>query len=115
MSRCRFTFQAADDLEETHDFIPEDSPQAAVDFISRLEEKCHILAKTPEMGRQRNELAPSLRSFPEGKYLIFYQIKGGIEIIRVLHSARDIVGLQGRVTAVRSEMSFHQHLRFSSV
>nr|WP_245754608.1 type II toxin-antitoxin system RelE/ParE family toxin [Candidatus Accumulibacter aalborgensis] len=32
-----------------------------------------------------------LRSFPAGRYIIFYQqISEGIEIVRVLHSARDL-------------------------
>jgi toxin ParE1/3/4 len=33
----------------------------------------------------------NLRSFPVGSYVIFYRpIEEGIEVIRVLHSARDI-------------------------
>jgi len=43
------------------------------------------------MGRVRDELAPSLRSFPVGRYVIFYRlIKNGIEITRILHGARDL-------------------------
>jgi toxin ParE1/3/4 len=39
----------------------------------------------------RNDLIVGLRSFPNGKYLIFYQeTANGIEIVRVVHSARDI-------------------------
>lgn len=39
-------------------------------------------------------IAPGLRSFPVGKYLIFYRlIDGGLEIVRVLHGARDIENL----------------------
>lgn len=43
------------------------------------------------MGRARDELAEGLRSFPTGQYIIFYQpVPGGIEIVRVLHGARDL-------------------------
>jgi len=43
------------------------------------------------MGRKVEELAPNLRSFPIGSYLIFYRpVEDGIELIRVLHGARDI-------------------------
>jgi toxin ParE1/3/4 len=43
------------------------------------------------MGRVRDELVPSLRSFPVGKYVIFYRpIENGIEIARILHGARDL-------------------------
>ena len=32
-----------------------------------------------------------MRSFPFGRYVIFYApVDGGIDVVRVLHSARDI-------------------------
>ncbi len=41
-----------------------------------------------------NELAPGLRSFPVGRYLIFYLLDSGcLRIVRVLHGARDIDAL----------------------
>ena len=50
-----------------------------------------LLAENPEMGRTRNDLETNLRSFPVGNYVIFYEvIVGGIEVLRVLHGARDI-------------------------
>lgn len=43
------------------------------------------------MGRSRNELLDNLRSFPFERYLIFYfPIDDGVDIVRVLHNARDI-------------------------
>lgn len=44
------------------------------------------------MGRARVELGADLRSFPFGRYVIFYApIEDGIDVVvRVLHSARDI-------------------------
>jgi toxin ParE1/3/4 len=46
------------------------------------------------MGRSRPELAPDLRSFPVGSYLIFYQpLDDGIEIIRIISAARDVDAL----------------------
>jgi len=42
-------------------------------------------------GRSRFDLSPELRGFPVGNYLVFYRpASDGIEIIRVLHGARDI-------------------------
>ncbi|MFN6563165.1 MAG: type II toxin-antitoxin system RelE/ParE family toxin [Nostoc sp. ChiSLP01] len=44
------------------------------------------LAKFPQIGKQRSELAPLLRSFPVKNYLIFYRpIDEGIEIVRILY------------------------------
>jgi len=46
------------------------------------------------MDRCRDELAPGLRSLPVGNYVVFYRGReGGIEVIRVLHGARDIDAL----------------------
>ena len=49
------------------------------------------MAKQSGIGRRRDELAAELRSLPIGRYVIFYlPIADGVEIIRVLHGARDI-------------------------
>ena len=43
------------------------------------------------IGRARKELATDLRSFPFGRYVIFYTpVQDGIDVVRVLHSARDV-------------------------
>ncbi len=43
------------------------------------------------MGHAGDELAPGLRSMPFGRYVIFYEpLDDGIDVIRVLHSARDV-------------------------
>jgi toxin ParE1/3/4 len=53
-----------------------------------------MLVSNPGMGRKRDSLALNLRSFPVGNYLIFYRpINQGIEVIRILHGARDILSL----------------------
>ncbi len=37
------------------------------------------------------KLAADLRSFPFGRYVIFYMpVQDGIDVVRVLHSARDV-------------------------
>lgn len=92
MSGYFLTPQAIKDLETIHDFIAEDSIKAARQFIDLLELKCESLVKTPAMGRTREELAQGLRSLPVKKYVIFYrQNKERLEIIRILHGARDII------------------------
>lgn len=91
MSSFLLTHQAAKDLEEIHDFIAEDNPSAALGFVNSIEEKCQTLATSPEIGRKRDELGFELRSFPIKNYVIFYRIKSStIQVIRILHSARDI-------------------------
>ena len=80
------------DLVEIGLHIAQDSPRAADKFLTAIDRKFKMLARLPKSGRRREELAPGLRSFVVSSYVIFYRIMhGGIEIIRVLHGARDIV------------------------
>jgi toxin ParE1/3/4 len=73
--------------------IAQDSPRAADRMLAKIERRFELLLRNPKLGRIRAELAPSLRSFPIAPYVVFYRIhKSGIEIIRVLHGARDVLG-----------------------
>ena len=87
---------AAADILDIWDTISDDSLQQADRWLDRLDEKLGLLAKQPLMGRARSELVSSIRSFPFGRYLIFYEpIGDGIDVVRVLHSARDIDSIFG--------------------
>jgi toxin ParE1/3/4 len=79
------------DLDQIWDYIAEDSPERASNFLRKLYAKMQTLAANPNIGRKRNELLPGLRSFPYGNYVIFYlSIENGIEVVRVLQGSRDI-------------------------
>jgi toxin ParE1/3/4 len=55
-----------------------------------------LIATQPMMGRAREELVPGLRSFPFRRYVIFYMPTGdGIDVVGVLHGARDIDAVFG--------------------
>ena len=82
---------AAADILEIWDYIAEDSLDEADLWVDRLDEKLGLLATQPSMGRARNELAAGLRSFPFGRYVVFYvPLADGIDVVRVLHSSRDV-------------------------
>jgi toxin ParE1/3/4 len=84
---------AYSDLAEIWSFIADDSADAADHFLAVLEQKFRLLATQPQMGRSRPELMPELRSFPVGRYVAFYlAMADGIDLLRVLHGARDIGG-----------------------
>ena len=90
MNQYRVSDAARADLDEIWFYIAQDNPNAADRFIRALVSRFPILASMPQMGRQREELSPRLRSFPVGNYIIFYRpVENGIEIARVLHGARD--------------------------
>jgi toxin ParE1/3/4 len=83
--------RAKADLSEIWEFIADDSDDQADAFIDLLDQKFQLLAAQSGLGRRREELADGLRSFPVGRYVIFYlAIPGGVQIVRVLHGARDI-------------------------
>lgn len=83
--------QALIDLSEIWAYIAEDSIANADAFAALIDNKPHLLAKQPGMGRSRPELGQGLRSFVVGHYVVFYRPGSkGIEIVRVLHGARDI-------------------------
>ena len=82
---------AETDILEIWDYIADDSLAAADRWVDRLDVQFRLLAAQPMMGRARDELAPGVRSFPFGRYVVFYvPLDGGIDVVRVLHGARDI-------------------------
>ena len=90
MGTARFTLLARKDLQEIQAYIAQDNPKAAAQYLSILKQKCEILAQTPTIGVCRKEYC-NLYKFPVDKYLVFYRItESGIEVIRILHGARDI-------------------------
>jgi toxin ParE1/3/4 len=85
------TPRANADLGEIWMFVAADNPAQADDFIDLIDEKFQNLSRQPGLGRRREELAAGLRSFPVGRYVIFYlQVQDCLRIVRVLHGARDV-------------------------
>lgn len=83
--------KAKTDLVEIWDYIADDSETRADAFIETIDKKFHTLVAEPHLGIARDEIEADLRSFPVGRYVIFYRrFPEGIEIIRVLHGARDL-------------------------
>ncbi|MBI1740292.1 MAG: type II toxin-antitoxin system RelE/ParE family toxin [Candidatus Koribacter versatilis] len=83
--------RALEDLAEIWAYIADDNAVRADAFAAFIDSKFHTLARQPSMGRARPELGVDLRSFVVGRYVIFYlPLTDGIEIVRVIHGARDI-------------------------
>ena len=78
------------DLLEIWLYIAERSVSAANRMIDKLHSEAEILAEFPGFGQRRDDLRSGLRSWPVGKYIIFYvSTDSGIAIVRVLHGARN--------------------------
>jgi toxin ParE1/3/4 len=90
-NRPRKSPQTEIDLTVIYNFIAGDSVKAANAWLKRIEATFDMLAETPQAGRARDDLAPSLRSFPVGRYMIFYTpVSDGVEVVRVMNSRQDI-------------------------
>jgi|ERR1700731_2265375 toxin ParE1/3/4 len=91
MPPLRITPRAILDLIEIWNYIADDSEENADSFIDQLNEAMQKLCHQPGMGRQREELAPRIRSFPYHRYVIFYRTdSNALEVVRILHGARDV-------------------------
>ena len=83
--------QALENLREIEEFIAKHNPIAAVNFVQKLTERFDELRNAPGIGRKHEQIAPGLRSSAVSDYLIFYRVSGSkLEIIHVLHGARDL-------------------------
>lgn len=64
---------------------------AALGFYDEIDRLLTMIAQYPDIGEVVEHLSPGLRRFTLGNYLLFYRhADDQIELIRVLHSARDI-------------------------
>ncbi len=91
MAKILKTVRAELDLDEIWLFIATDNVAAADALIDAIGQTACRLAEQPLMGRARPELAPEIRSFPVDRYILFYRpVPNGVEIIRAIHSARDL-------------------------
>ena len=97
----RFTFQSCADLNDIWDSIaatanvwgPADNKKlaSAKAFSEMFEQLCNFVRQNPEVGMDRSDLHPGIRSVLFQKYLIFYRLRGdNIEVLRVLGAARDL-------------------------
>jgi toxin ParE1/3/4 len=91
------TPQAKQDLLEHVLYLAKINPDLAEQFLDAAEMAFEKLAQMPMKGKRQEFKSPKLadarRWFIPGfdKYLVFYRpIKGGIELLRVLHGMQDV-------------------------
>lgn len=92
--------QADRDITTHFEYIAKDNLEAAIRFYEATFRAFDVLQTNPHIGPSRDFENPQLKDiriwFVRGfeKYLIFYRAKDDlVEIVRLLHSARDIDGI----------------------
>ena len=58
---------AQQDLSDIYDYIARDKPIAAGNWVETIEEKCKLIAATPEFGERRPEYGAEIRSSVIGR------------------------------------------------
>ncbi|HEY8750394.1 MAG TPA: type II toxin-antitoxin system RelE/ParE family toxin [Tepidisphaeraceae bacterium] len=82
---------AIEDYRNIWRYISVNNPDAADELLRTIDSKLELYAEHPYMGTVRDALSQGLRSFPVGRYVIFYRVvSDGIEVARVLHGSRDL-------------------------
>lgn len=100
MARVLWTPTAEQNLDGIFDYIGTEhhSPATAAKFLRRIRDRCSLQATQPGMGEARPDLAPDVRCFPVGNYVVIYRpLPDGIEVLLVTHGARDIPALYRRL------------------
>lgn len=88
------TRRARRDLIDIWRHIGRDDPAAADRLLDRIDARCALLAEHPQLGPERADIRPGLRYVVIERYVILYRsVEGGVEIVRVVHGARDLPNL----------------------
>lgn len=86
-----FGSRARRDLDDIWDYVAHDDVDAADRVIDGITGASRRLADFPECGPARPDIAPGVRSLIAGRYLLLYRVGDVVEVVRVIHGARDIL------------------------
>lgn len=95
MKPFKLSPQAALDLRQIWAYIASDSVKAARRIRLQMFDACQKIAENPRIGHRREDLTDKPVLFwPAGLYLIVYNpARKPVEIVRVVHGARDVPSL----------------------
>jgi plasmid stabilization system protein ParE len=94
MKRFKLSPEAAQDIREVWAYIAADSIKAARCLRLQIFVACQRIAENPGIGQSREDITEKPVLFwSTGSYLIVYAARKPVEIVRVLHSARDVRSL----------------------
>ena len=89
--RVEFSAFVESDLVAIADYIAQDSPQRAVEFIREIRDEIRRIGKNPLLYRLRPEIGEEARLAIVGRYVILFRIKGKVvRIERAVFGGRDL-------------------------
>jgi toxin ParE1/3/4 len=91
MSRYTLSPRAEADLDEIWDFtVKRWGETQAEDYIRLLVGAIEAVAENPRRGRRCDDVRKGYHRYLAGSHIIFFRkIKGGIDVVRVLHGGMD--------------------------
>lgn len=89
MKTVRWASPALADLDAIQDYIAERNPAAASRLVNAIFERIQHLSVTPEIGRAGRVLETRELVLPDIGYVIAYRVRDDVEILAVMHGARD--------------------------
>ena len=94
--RYELSPDADQDVEAIYDYTAEKFGAAqAMSYLAGIDEILGQLVRNPELGRDRAEIKPGLRSVVHESHTIFYRILSDrLRIVRIMHGSRDVLRAQ---------------------
>lgn len=91
-SKFRLTRRAAADLDAIADYtIERRGPTQMEVHLESMNARFEWLVGNPFTGRERNDLHPGYRCFPEGNHVIYYVVSDeSVEVIGIPHKSMDV-------------------------
>lgn len=90
--RIEFSRFVEGDLDAIADYIAQDSPARAVNFIREIRAEIRTAARNPQLYRLRPELGKDARMAIVGNYVILFRIVDSVvRIERVVYGGRDLL------------------------
>ena len=87
----RLSRAAREDIGQIWDYLAVENPGAADRLLVRLDARFQVLLQFPEAGTARPDIDENVRMLVEHPYVILYRILPNVvQIVRILHGARDI-------------------------
>ncbi len=92
MKRIRVSLAAERDLDRIWYYVATKFGGIAISdhLVESITETFPLFTQTPEAGSKRDEIAPGLRGFPVGNYIVYYaETKRDVVISRIIPGMRD--------------------------